>query len=316
MSLYYVDMLEVLRAAGLWCRENGTTAGWQSRARASGGFPSPPLGVWWHHTASDTSPENDLAYMIDGSPDAPVGNMLLDRAGVCWPIAAGASNCAGQGGPVQFSRGVCPVDSGNSRGWQIEVANNGVGQAWPQVQVDAFFTASNALNARFGNVPTDVCTHSIAEGGGWTSRKIDPATASAVQGPWRPGSANSSGTWRLADVRAECSRRAASHPPPTGGGLISEMEEALIYFVSPNNEQNPSLWASNVATKWLVEGQTMRDDLMAVQEIRLAACGMDPATARGFSKVFLCSEGSFRAYGLAVGPDNHLAGRDEYGWKL
>lgn len=210
-GIYYADMLDVLRAAGCQVAESAITNGWQTRSRSSGGFPSPPLGAWWHHTASQTSPANDLNYMINGSPDKPVGNLLLDRTGCFWPIAAGASNCAGKGGPWTFSRGTCPADSGNTRGWQLEVANNGVGEAWPQVQVDAYFAGSNALNAHVGNRPDDIITHHA-----WApTRKIDPATATAVQGPWGPGSCTSSGTWDLDDIRAECSRRAGSSPGPT-----------------------------------------------------------------------------------------------------
>lgn len=205
-GIYYPDMLDVLTAAGCAVAESSTTAGWQTRARSSGGFPAPPLAVFWHHTASETSPANDLHYMIVGCDDAPVGNLLLDRTGTFWPVAAGASNCAGKGGPAVFSRGTIPLDSGNTRGWQIEVANNGVGEVWPRVQVDAFFAGSNALNAHVGNLPGDVITHQ-----GWApTRKIDPATAAAVDGPWQPGAVTSSGTWSLADIAAECARRAQS----------------------------------------------------------------------------------------------------------
>jgi N-acetylmuramoyl-L-alanine amidase-like protein len=214
-GIYYTDMLTVLRAAGCRTAENAITAGWQQRARSSGGFPAPPLGVFWHHTASSTTPENDLAWMINGSDDAPIGNLLIDRTGTIWPIAAGASNCAGKGGPARFSRGEIPADSGNTRGFQIEVANNGTGEPWPQAQIDAYFAASNALNAHVGNRPDDVITHSLGAGDGWTDRKIDPATAAAVQGPWRPRSIGSSGTWSLADIRAECAARAGTTPPPT-----------------------------------------------------------------------------------------------------
>jgi N-acetylmuramoyl-L-alanine amidase len=218
-GIYYPEMLDVLRAAGCVCQENSTTNGWQKRARSSGGFPSPPLCVFWHHTASSTSPANDLSWQIVGCDDAPVGNLLIDRDGVCWPVAAGASNCAGKGGPASFSRGTIPQDSGNTRGWQIEVANNGVGEAWPQVQVDAFFAASTALNAHVGNQPTDVISHALGAGNGWTNRKIDPATAAAVQGPWKPRSCTSSGTWHLDDIRAECARRATTTP------LVPEEDE-------------------------------------------------------------------------------------------
>jgi hypothetical protein len=214
-GLYYVDLVEVLRAAGCTVAENGTTEGWESRARGSGGFASPPLAVVWHHTASDTAPANDLSWMIDGSDDAPIGNMLIDRDGVCWPIAAGAANTQGKGGPCSFSRGTAPLDSGNSTLWAVECANAGTGaEPWPVAQVDAFFRASNALNARFGNQPTDIITHALGDGTGWTDRKVDPATAGAVEGPWQPRSVTSSGTWSADDIRAECVRRAGAGPTP------------------------------------------------------------------------------------------------------
>lgn len=210
-GIYYTDLLDVLRAAGCRVAENATTNGWQKRARSSGGFPSAPLGVQWHHTASNTTPANDLSWMIVGCPDSPVGNLLLDRTGCYWPVAAGAANTAGKGGPLAMSRGTIPLDSANTRTFAIEAANNGVGEAWPAVMIDAYFAGSNALNARFGNLPTDVFNHQT-----WApTRKIDPATAGAVQGSWRPGSSTSSGTWTQSDVRAECSRRAGAAPGPT-----------------------------------------------------------------------------------------------------
>ena len=216
-GIYYTDLVDVLRAAGCTVQESATTNGWQRRARSSGGFPSPPLGVQWHHTASNTSPANDLNYMINGNQDAPVGNLLLDRTGCYWPIAAGAANTAGKGGPLAMSRGTVPLDGANARTFAIEAANNGVGEAWPQVMVDAYFRGSNALNVRFGNQPSDVFNHQT-----WApTRKIDPATAGGVQGSWRPGSSTLSGTWAQADVIAECRRRAGSSPspipPPPGG---------------------------------------------------------------------------------------------------
>jgi hypothetical protein len=211
-GIYYVDAAEWLRGVGLVVVESD---GWKTRARSSGGFAAPPLGVQWHHTASQTSPENDIHWQTEGCDDAPVGNMTIMRDGSVWMVAAGAANTAGKGGPLALSRGTVPLDSGNSTTWAIEVANNGVGEPWPAVQIDAYFAASNELNRRFGNLPTDVFSHALGAGDGWTDRKIDPATADAVEGPWCPSSVNGSGTWSLADIRAECARRAGAGPPPT-----------------------------------------------------------------------------------------------------
>jgi hypothetical protein len=245
-GIYYDEMLDVLRAAGCTCQESSTTNGWQTRARSSGGFPEPPLGVFVHHTASSTSPANDLAYMINGSDDAPVGNLLIDRDGICWPVAAGASNCAGKGGPVTLSRGTIPLDAGNTRGWQIECANSGTGETWPQAQIEALFTAVNALNYHVGNQPYDVVSHALGEGDGWTSRKIDPATADAVEGPWRPSSTNSSGTWRLADIITECVARAT---PPQEDDMTDEQAAQLAHVEQTTtalwdvcNATNSTLW--------------------------------------------------------------------------
>jgi N-acetylmuramoyl-L-alanine amidase len=135
-SLYY-DLASILSDAGCQVQVGSVNQGWERRARSSGGFSAAPLGVWWHHTASQTTIENDLQWQCHNCPDAPVGNMTLDRNGVFWPVAGGASNCAGKGGPANFSRGVSPTDQGNTTGFQIEVANNGVGEPWPQVQIDA-----------------------------------------------------------------------------------------------------------------------------------------------------------------------------------
>jgi hypothetical protein len=230
-GLYYADMCDVAAAAGCRVSVPSVCVGWERRARSSGGFPAPPLAVFWHHTASNTTPLNDLSYMINGNPDAPVGNWLVDRDGICYPIAAGASNCAGKGGPSSFSRGTIPADGGNTRGWQIECANSGTGGPWPVAQIDATFTLSNALNARVGNQPTDVISHAVGSGGGWTNRKIDPATAAAVQGGWRPRSVNSSGTWSLDDLRSECAARAASDFQPVEDDVTQADIDAIVAAV-------------------------------------------------------------------------------------
>jgi len=229
VSGIYYPLADILQAAGCQVGVNSINAGWETRSRSSGGFPSPPLAVFWHHTASKTSVDNDLTWQCHTCQDKPVGNMLIDRTGMIWPVAAGASNCAGKGGPASFSRGTIPQDTGNTRGFQIEVANNGTGEPWPQVQIDAYFRASNALNAYVGNQPTDVITHNV-----WApTRKIDPATASAVQGPWVPRSSTSSGTWNLDDIKAECAARAAKPGPRPPTGDDDEVFVQFAYSVNP-----------------------------------------------------------------------------------
>lgn len=230
-NLFYTQVVDVLRAAGVQVAVNDINEGWERRSRGSGGFDAAPLGICWHHTASSASVNNDLNYMIHNCPDAPVGNMLLARDGVVWPIAAGAANTQGKGGPTTFSRGTVPLDQGNTRMWAIEAQNNGVGEQWPQVQIDAYFACNEALAGMFGNMVTDCVSHHFYA----PTRKIDPATNTAVQGPWRPSSVSSSGTWSLADIHTEAVRRSTSVPPQPPNPTPEPEEDEDMAFIMHNS---------------------------------------------------------------------------------
>jgi hypothetical protein len=255
MGDYYVDdLLDILSAAGVPFGLSPINAGWERRSRSSGGFDAAPLGCVWHHTASSASVDSDLSYMIN-SEDGPVGNVLVDRVGIMWPVAAGAANTQGKGGPSYFSRGVCPVDKGNTTLWAFEIACNGVGEPYSQDTIDSTFAASNALNAVFGNIPEDVQTHAS-----YTTRKIDPATAAAVQGPWRPHAVNSSGTWDVTDLKNECRRRAGTPPPPTTG------KDVDMYVIAVERQGWPTpvdLLVSDEGTHWNANGNTSALDRLA-----------------------------------------------------
>jgi hypothetical protein len=212
---YLTGMADVLEAAGL---ELVLYDGWETRARSSGGYADGrPWCVLWHHTASRTTPANDVYYMVYGSPDAPVANMLIDREGVVWLTAAGASNHAGKGGPEPLSRGTVPLDSMNLYAVGMEIANDGVGEPYPPAQLEAAFTASIALQQWLGLDKADAVTHAQ-----WApTRKIDPATAAAARPTFSPGAINASGTWNLGDLRAEIARRWS--PQPGEDGLMFKM---------------------------------------------------------------------------------------------
>ena len=231
-GIYYVEAAELLRAAGLDVVE---CDGWQTRARSSGGFAAPPLGIQWHHTASDTTPENDTAWQCEGSEDAPIGNATIMRDGSVWMVAAGAANTFGKGGPWTFSRGTVPQDGGNSRTWAWEVAAAGTpGHPWPQVQIDAYFTATIVMNRHFGNAVDDVCTHQR-----WApERKIDPAVAEDVQGPWQPRSTTSSGTWDLDDIRSELRRRGGDEEEPVTDEDIDKIAKAVWKHMTTDQTVN------------------------------------------------------------------------------
>jgi len=266
---YLTELAGWLRAAGLEVVE---VAGWPTRARSSGGYSSGrPTCIMWHHTASSVSwdGQRDADYCATGDPDAPLANLYLDRAGRVWILAAGATNTNGKGGPVTVSRGQVPADSMNSYAVGIEFGNNGVGETWPQAQIDAGFVTSTTLTARLGLDPGDVGTHTW-----WTTRKIDPATATAVAGPWQPRSVNSSGSWSRDDLVAECRRRATTPPAPTPEPEPEEddMPQPLLvrntagspFVIDANVTGKFALWSEDwqalAATGQYVVCEGMRDD--------------------------------------------------------
>ena len=184
-SRWLVDLADVIRDAGLPVVEYD---GWQSRARSSGGFDSGrPAVVMVHHTASDTSPANDAAYMVETSENRPVANLMLTRAGEVWVLAAGATNTNGKGGPI----GVCPQDSMNTYAIGVEACNDGVGEPWPVVQQDAYLMLVEQLCEHYAIA--QVTSHQEYA----PDRKIDPA------GPSRWPPINTAGTWDMDEFRAD-----------------------------------------------------------------------------------------------------------------
>jgi hypothetical protein len=109
------------------------------------------------------------------------------------------------------------------------------------------------------------------------SRKIDPATATAVAGPWRPRSVTSSGSWSPDDLRAECVRRAgapvpAPEPEPEPDDDMEDDEMRLckdstgsLFGVSPGFARF-ALWAEDYnafLAAGAVEVTGLRDDTIA-----------------------------------------------------
>jgi N-acetylmuramoyl-L-alanine amidase len=193
---YLTDLADVLRAAGLDVVELG---GWQTRARGSGGYDDGrPTHVMIHHTASppSSSGESDAWYCATGDEDAPLSNLCLDRDGIWWVLAAGATNTNGAGGPLD---GV-PADSMNTHAIGVE-ANGGYGEAWPTVQTDSYVTGVHAICAAYA------CAYVRAHFEWAPDRKIDPAGPS----PWATGNTS----WDMDGFRSACTL--TPEPEPRGG---------------------------------------------------------------------------------------------------
>lgn len=204
--------------------------------------------------------------MCYNSDSRPIANFLIARDGVVWVMAAGATNTNGKGRTLPFSKGTVPQDSMNTYAWGIEIANDGLGEPYPQVQIDAAFTASIAMGKSFGLQPSDICTHANYA----PDRKIDPATAQAVQGPWRPESINSSGTWNVASLILEHTLRWNAGTQPGGNELTEADFERIRQIVQDElnkaTAQGQPNWPSTVQEQLAVAQRTY-NEVRVVQEM-------------------------------------------------
>jgi hypothetical protein len=277
----YPSVYDVLRNAGC---QVATYSGWETRSRSSGGFNG-YWGVICHHTASQTTPANDLNYMVSAS-DGPVSNGLLDRTGLFTIIGAGATNHAGKGGgqgssgggtPWVTSRGTIPMDSANSYVFGIEAANNGVGEPWPKAQTDAYVKMCQALCQAYGFVvASDIRSHNE-----WTPpRKIDPRGPS----PWQPANANS--PWDMNGFRNTVGQLPAPIPPSPEDDdmpkpyLVQVVPDGTVYICS----------GDYVTYRWITDG-----DSLARIQADMKAKGYD-ATLHAIQPAQLADQG------ILVGP--------------
>lgn len=253
-SRYLTDLADVIRRADLVVHE---ISGWQTRGRSSGGFNSPqPTYIMCHHTASSPGSDgaSDANYIATGSDIAPISQLYINRDGEVWVCAAGACNNAGSGGP----HGSVPQDSMNTYSIALEVANNGVGEPWPEIQQQAYQLVVQTLMARYGIPTANICAHFE-----WApTRKIDPAGSSR----WATGAAS----WNMAAFRSDAAAGWPDQPPtptppdpgptptPTPypglaqrydrGAVVLDWQEAMIYggWISDNPSNRDSYYGDGM----------------------------------------------------------------------
>jgi hypothetical protein len=285
MAIYLTEMSAWLRNAGLNVIEYD---GWQNRARGSGGYSDYPLCVMWHHTASPPSwdGQKDADYCAVGDEDAPVSNLYIDRSGVVWILAAGATNTNGKGKSISFSRGTVPSDCMNTHAVGVEMGNDGLGERWPIAQINSAFVVSNTLNAHMGNQPDDISTHQFYA----PDRKIDPATTN-VEGPWQPESCTSSGSWSRGSVQAECRARAGQMPPPP-----QEDDEEMIFDGLWKRDNDETIFAiyKNGTKVWITD----EGHLNGMKNLQ----AINHAPAQSIEVQTMTDPGLFAAFGVVVGP--------------
>lgn len=158
-------LINHLRKWGLKVEEKD---GWRRRGRPYNFYPK---AIICHHTASGSQSGNYASESIVtyGRSDlpGPLCQFLLGRDGTVKVIADGYANHAGYGGP----RAGMPENQGNTYSVGIEAENNGVGEPWGNVQLQAYYRLCAAL-MKWLDI-TDV--NQIIGHKEWTNRKIDPA---------------------------------------------------------------------------------------------------------------------------------------------
>jgi len=196
------DLADVCRSTGYPVVEHD---GWQTRGRGgaggdkTGGYEAgAPNHIIVHHSASQTSIENDVNYCLTG-PDNPIGNLFLGRDGAIHVMAGRAANTNGSG---QDPCGIVSDDNMNAKSIAIEAGNNGVGEPWPIPQQDSYVKLVAALGAAYGIAPAQVHSHFEWAPG----RKIDPAGESNY--------ASGADMWNMESFRNDVSGGVVIEPPP------------------------------------------------------------------------------------------------------
>lgn len=161
-----MNLVDTLKRWGLTVVE---IDGWQTRGWTVNKYGQKwaPRGLVAHHTANGGFRGIDapsLNVCINGRPDlaGPLCQIVLGYSGTVYLIAGLGANHAGSGGWGTLQ--------GNGSVWGIEAENNGVGEPWPAVQLDAYYRTSAALAEYTGFAPGSICGHKE-----WTRTKIDPA---------------------------------------------------------------------------------------------------------------------------------------------
>lgn len=160
-------LADVLSDAGLTVVRN---SGWETRGPSG----LSPLYQLFHHTASSRRgglhPARNV--VVNGRRDlpGPLCNVLVWRDGTCEVIASGIASHAGNG---------TPLANRSSIGWECE--NDGVGEPWPERQLDAIARGMAAVCRHTGRPASSVYGHK--ETARPLGRKIDPTGID--MGAWR-----------------------------------------------------------------------------------------------------------------------------------
>lgn len=153
-------LADVLKAGGLKVAE---APGWKTRGKDGVEVVNGkrrdntmrPRVVIAHHTATNIKTSNSIVekLLIGGRSDlpGPLCHLGLRRDGVYVVIASGKANHAGAGSWADANESVEAIG--------IEAYNSGLGETWPQVQLDAYDQGSAVLLSHIGKTQMAFCGH-------------------------------------------------------------------------------------------------------------------------------------------------------------
>lgn len=184
-----MNLVELLTAAGVTVEAN---PGWEKAGKPN----FTPIGIMLHHTAGPKNGDApSLGTCLNGRPglSGPLCHIVLARSGKAHVLAANRCNHAGDGAQqvldlVKKDEPVVgnavtnrykdvPGLSGNGYFYGIEVENSGVGEAYPDVQIEALSKICAAICQARGWTANRVVHHRQ-----WTIRKADMSYKGDIPG--------------------------------------------------------------------------------------------------------------------------------------
>lgn len=185
-----VKVVKVAREGRAW--PNNTTAGTFN-----------PHGNMNHHTGSGAKDEDQITLLWKGRADldGPLCHIGLGRDGTAYLVGWDNCNHAGSGDldvlNAVLAERPAPVANqdnhdGNPDFWGIEVMNNGIGEPYPLVQLQALVKINTAI-CRVSGWTANSCIHHRE----WTNRKIDMSWKGPLRMYVTQALAMSPGAWKI-----------------------------------------------------------------------------------------------------------------------
>lgn len=344
-QVFLTNLADVLRADPILAPRVVEHDGWETRGRppSTGNFM--PSGILCHHTAGGRSWDDakEIAICQAGNADAPgpITQLLVGRVGrggipgvsAVHVLAAGRSNHAG--GAVIPWIGPNRVD-GNANLIGIEASNDGIGEPWPDAQIDTYLRVAACLRKGYNWGRDRVVMHWYT-GQPAQNYKIDPA------GPYRLESRITGGYWAghwdLEVWRDAVDRMLESYggtplpppPPPPAPTPVPdpavpdppqptpplptittgddfEMAKVIIHVDESQPEGSPLYWGFNAVWNWSGPIRSHLQSEMAVKQAVYEQTGDGTVFAAVLgdiikNRTWVKRVGSLAGYGAVVGAD-------------